>query len=147
MESIKEEGRFRDFLLTRGLKYTPERGVILSAALSFRGHFSVEALHDHIRSSEQGISLATLYRTMPLLLEGGVVREVPSPQGKVAYEHIFGNEHHDHLLCTSCGKVIDFKDELIEKRQDAVCNSHGFEPQDHQMVIKGYCRVCAAKNR
>ncbi|MFH1995150.1 MAG: Fur family transcriptional regulator [Nitrospinota bacterium] len=144
---MNRESRFRDFLSTKGLKYTPERGIILSAILSIKGHFLVEDLYAHIRQSEQGISLATVYRTIPLLLEGGVVREVPSPQGKVAYEQILGNEHHDHLLCTSCGKVIDFKDDLIEKRQDAVCDSHGFEPQGHQMVIKGYCRACASKNK
>ena len=142
---ITEEDRFMDHLKKKGLKFTPERKLILKEVFSFHKHFDVEELFLKLRRKDKGISRATIYRTLPLLIESGLIREALRCRDRVYYEHVFGHEHHDHLLCIECGRAIEFKEDRIEKLQDTICKKYGFEPVEHRLGIRGYCKRCQKK--
>ncbi|HEX67741.1 MAG TPA: transcriptional repressor [bacterium] len=134
--------RFRLFLREKGLKFTPERRKIAEEIFSFHDHFDAETLY---RRLKREVSLATIYRTLPLLRESGLIREVLRCQGRGVFESVWGHPHHDHLICIRCGKIIEFEDERIEKLQEEVCRKFGFQPVEHRLGIKGYCKECQKK--
>ena len=142
---INQENVFRNYLRGRGLRFTPERRVILEGIFSFSGHFDIEKLYDKLHRKAGEISLATIYRTLPHLIKSGLIKEVMRCQDRPQYERSFGYPHHDHLVCISCGKIFEFKDNGIEKLQDRVCRRYGFKPTEHRLGIRGYCRSCQSK--
>jgi len=139
--------KFRAYLKRKGLKFTPEREAILETLLSLHGHFGVEELHEILRGRGEKISRATIYRTLPLLVESRLIQETLRCTGDTKYERIYGHEHHDHLVCIGCGKIIEFFDERIENLQEEVCRRYEFEPVEHRLGIRGYCRECREKRK
>ena len=144
--TIQQE-KFKGYLKEKRLKFTPGRKVILEGIFSFHRHFDVEELYEKLRKNGEKLSRATIYRAMPLFIESGFVKEILHCRGKASYEHIFGHKHHDHLLCVKCGRVIEFKEDKIEKLQNEVCKKYDFKPIEHRLGIRGYCRMCRAKVR
>ncbi len=142
-KSYTEE--FKNYLQKRGMKFTPERKIILDEVFSLRTHFDVERLYKKLHRYAKGISWATIYRTLPLLIESGLVREALRYKEKVSYEHTFGQQHHDHMVCIGCGKIIEFRDERIERLQDKICKKYKFTPVEHRLGIKGYCDKCKSR--
>jgi len=142
---FNQEMIFRDYLKAKGLKFTPERRLILEGVFSFSGHFNIEKLYDKLHRKTGALSLATIYRTLPHLIESGLIREVMRCQNRPQYEKSFGYPHHDHLVCIKCGKIFEFKDDGIEKLQERVCRKYGFKPTEHRLGIRGYCKNCQAK--
>jgi len=136
------EDKLRDYLKSKGLKFTPERQLILKEVFSIHRHFEVDDLFIRMRRRDKRISRSTLYRTLRLLVECGLLREVLFEERHSHYEHILGHEHHDHLLCLGCGQVIEFSNSSIEKLQNKVCGEYKFQPQGHRLQITGYCRKC-----
>ena len=134
--------RFRSFLKSKGLKMTSEREVILEAVLSLHEHFGIEKLYKKLERQGKNISRATIYRTIPFLIESGLIKEVMRYQNKAQYEHVFGHEHHDHLICIKCGRIIEFRNDNIEKLQDEICRKFRFKPAEHRLRISGYCQKC-----
>ncbi len=137
-----DKNAFFSFIKGRGFKYTPERNAILEAISTFKGHFNADELSDRLRERGETISRATVYRSIPLLLESGIIKETVRELEKTSYETVFGRDHHDHLVCISCGRLIEFKDDEIERMQVRTCEKYGFEPVDHWMSIRGYCESC-----
>ena len=133
---------FRDFLRKKKLKFTPERRQILTVVFSLHGHFDVDSLYEVLRRQDRRISRATIYRTLPLLIKSGLVRETMRCQGRISYEHVFGHQHHDHLLCVKCGKVIEFHSDRLENLQNRICQKYKFKPLEHRLGIRGYCQKC-----
>ena len=142
---ISADNKFSNYLKKKGLKFTPERRKILEAVLSLHTHFDADQLYEQLRKEGSNISQATIYRTFPLLIDSGIIKETLLCQSKKKYEHIFGHRHHDHMICISCGKIIEFREEKIEKLQRAVCKKYGFHPVEHRLGIKGYCKECYEK--
>ncbi|MEA2087066.1 MAG: transcriptional repressor [Candidatus Caldatribacteriota bacterium] len=142
---ITEEEKFEEFLKLKELKYTSERSLILKAIFSFHKHFDVEELFEKLRKQGNNVSRATIYRTIPLLIQSGLITETLHCQDKTSYENVFNKKHHDHLVCTNCGKIIEFYNEKIEKLQEEVCKQHNFTPLEHRLGIKGYCEDCYKK--
>ena len=138
----EEEKIFKEYLKRRRLKFTPERRAILAGIFSFHRHFDAEELYQRLWSKRRGLSRATIYRTLPLLVKSGLVAEALRCQGRVSYEHTFGHRHHDHMICLKCGKVIEFRDEEAERLQGSICKKYGFKAIEHRLGIKGYCRDC-----
>jgi len=130
----------RDFLRHKSLQCTRQREHILHEVLASEGHFDADDLCERLRRRHLRVSRATVYRTLPLLEEGGLIRQVFRVGGRVQYE--LRAPHHDHMLCIRCGKTIEFKDERIEDLQRDVCDRHGFKPIEHRMGIRGICRAC-----
>ena len=138
----EHEDAFREFLAKRGLKLTPERRLILEEVFRQHDHFEAEELLFRMRQRKVRVSKATLYRTLPLLVKAGLLREEVFGERHLHYEHVHGRKHHDHLLCLSCGKIEEFFDETMEQLQEQICARHGFAPTGHTLEIHGYCKDC-----
>jgi Fur family ferric uptake transcriptional regulator len=139
------QNAFFSFIKGHGFKYTPERNAIVEAITSFKGHFNADELCDKLKERGETISRATVYRSLPLLVKSGIIKETVRSLEKTSYETVFGREHHDHLVCILCGRLIEFKDDEIERMQIRACAKFGFEPIDHWMSIRGYCDACRKK--
>ncbi len=134
---------FREFIASKGLKWTKQREVILDEFLNSKKHLSTEALYLEIRSKNPHIGYATVYRTLKLFAECGIAEERDFGAGQVLYELSHGGDHHDHLICTGCGAIIEFKDRRIEQLQEQVARDHQFTIVSHRLEIFGLCAKCA----
>lgn len=139
------EKYFSEFLEKKGLKMTSQRRMILESFIKKEGHFTSEELYDTAKKRDRSIGQATVYRTMKLLSESGVAREVDFGDGVVRYEHKYGHEHHDHLICNVCGKNIEALDRKIEELQKVLAKKHGFKLTGHKMYLFGICKDCSIK--
>ncbi len=139
-EPSAEEVVFEGFLRTRGLKVTRERQGILRAILARQDHVDADTLVEQLRGS--GVSRATIYRTLDLLVQCGLVRRHNLGSNHAVYEASYGQEHHDHLVCLDCGRVIEFHCPDLEALQDSVCERHRFRPHQHNLQIFGVCEAC-----
>lgn len=133
---------FEDFLLTGGLKLTSQRLKILDCFLAHPGHVGTEELYDHIKRDDPRIGQATVYRTLKLLAEAGLAREVHFGDGITRYERLYGEKHHDHLICEQCGVFLEVVDERIEALQEELARKYGFIPTFHKMYLYGICPRC-----
>jgi len=134
--------RFKRFLASRRLKMTAARRRVLDAVFSTHDHFDADQLMFILRSRRSRVSKATVYRTLSLLVESGLVREMRLNEQRHVFEHVFGHSHHDHLVCSKCGRIIEFADERIENLQNCVCDRMKFEPTHHSLKIYGLCSQC-----
>lgn len=137
----REETRFEGFLRERKLKLTGERMSILAAVFQRGSHFDAEALHAELKASGADISRATVYRTLGLLVQCGLVRKHSLGATHANYEAA-QDEHHDHLVCIQCGKVLEFFRPDLEKLQESICNEQDFQPFHHSLQIFGLCSRC-----
>jgi Fur family ferric uptake transcriptional regulator len=138
-------GRFRAYLAERGLKVTRQREVICQVFFASGEHLSLEDVLQLAQAELPSIGYATVYRTMKLLADSGLASEHRFGQDQTRYEPAFDGEHHDHLVCSSCGSIVEFEDELIERRQEAIARSHGFTIRSHRHVIHGLCARCSSR--
>jgi Fur family transcriptional regulator, ferric uptake regulator len=141
----KEELRFEGFLRGKKLKLTGERMAILNAIFLKDSHFDAETLHAGLRAKGGDISRATVYRTLDLLVQCGLVRKNSLGSSHANYEAARDNEHHDHLICLNCGRVIEFFRPDLETLQDKICSENGFKPMHHSLQIFGLCSNCKDK--
>lgn len=133
---------FHEFASAKGLKSTRQRDVILDCFLSCDQHLSTEELYLKLKESNPGIGFATVYRTLKLFAESGIAREIQFGDGQTRYEHLHAGEHHDHLVCTRCGAIVEFENETIEKLQAEVASLHGFTIKTHKLELYGVCSRC-----
>lgn len=133
---------FGSYLASRNLKMTAERRRILEEVFSSADHFGADELHLRFVRKKVRVSRATIYRTLDHLVESGLVRRVYLDEKKAFFEHVHGRSHHEHMICLSCGKVIEFLDDDLERRQDEVCGAHGFKALRHSLRIVGLCADC-----
>jgi len=139
----KVEKIFSDYLKKNRLKYTQERKIILGEIFVIHGHFEVDELYLKLRQKDdQRISRATVYRTLPLLEECGLIRRVVFIDKHTHYEHVYGRRHHEHLICLNCGKIIEFYRKSLENTLEEVAKENGFRSVDHKLEITGYCKDC-----
>ena len=141
MKQAKKK-KFQDFISMRGLKSTRQRDIILDCFLSSDRHFSIEELYLLLRAKHPGIGYATVYRTMKLFAESGIAQEIQFGDGQSRYEHLLEGEHHDHLVCTRCGAIVEFENETIEQLQTEVARLHGFTIVSHKLELYGICSSC-----
>ena len=135
--------RFEETLRRKGLRVTQPRAEVLRLAWSTHGHFTAEELYGWAKAQGSKVSRATVYRTLSLLVEGGFLAALDSGQGQLLYEHILGHRHHDHMICLSCNKIIEFRCEEIERLQEQQAEQHRFELVSHTLTMEGYCARCA----
>lgn len=140
---MKVERRIlKDYLARNQLKYTKQRQIILNAFLNIEGHVSAEELFKMVIEIEPSIGLATVYRTLAVLCHCGLAQERQFGDNQTRYEHVYDHNHHDHLICTSCGKITEFSDPKIEKLQDDVSAKHQFRVLKHKLELYGVCLDC-----
>ena len=143
---LSKEDVFKKYLTSRKLKFTAERQAILDRVFENHKHFEADELLVDLRLNDMKISKATIYRTLALLVKSGLLREVIFGERHAHYEHVYGHEHHDHLVCNNCGKIIEFTEHRIEKLQDEVCRKNKFKADSHRLQIQGLCEDCWEKN-
>jgi Fur family ferric uptake transcriptional regulator len=133
---------FRQFMSNKGLKSTRQREVILDEFLNSADHLSTEELYLRVRRKHPHIGYATVYRTLKLFAECGIAEERDFGAGQTLYEPSHGDEHHDHLICTKCGEIIEFECLRIERLQAQVAREHNFAMSSHRLDIFGLCARC-----
>ncbi len=138
----REVNRFQHFLADQGLKLTNERAALVREIFSIHYHFEADELLFKMKEKKVKISRATIYRTLELLVKSGMVRRVHLGENHYHYEYVSGNSHHDHLICTTCGSVIEFHDPTLEERQREICERKKFTPTFHNLQILGVCDSC-----
>lgn len=136
---------FRGFLHGRRLRMTDDREAIVLAALERTDHFRVEDLVEDIQQKGAEVSAATVYRALPLLVESGIIEPTEVSGDKRSYEVSFGREHHDHLICARCGKVVEFQFEAFAMLEREVALKYGFELTAHFHELIGICRDCRGR--
>jgi Fur family ferric uptake transcriptional regulator len=133
---------FREHLKRARLKRTSQRDLILDVFLDTEGHMSSEELYAIVKEKDPAVGFTTVYRTLKLLKDCGLARELESYDGRTLYEHHYKHGHHDHLICIQCGALIEFYSEEIEKMQDEIVRKYGFKPLHHSHRIFGLCADC-----
>jgi len=140
-----EAHRFEAYLRSKKLKLTGERMEILAAIFLKSSHFDAEALHAELKQQGRDISRATVYRTLDLLVQCGLVRKSSLGSTHANYEAAHEDEHHDHLICLNCNKVMEFYRPDLEQLQDDICREQQFQPLHHSLQIFGLCSNCVGK--
>jgi Fur family transcriptional regulator, ferric uptake regulator len=134
--------RFEEFLRAKDLRVTQQRREVLLLAWSTHEHFTAELMYSWARKQGGQASRATVYRTLSLLVEGGFLAALERGQGQILYEHILGHQHHDHMICLACNKIIEFRNAEIERLQEKECERQGFVMVHHTLTLEGYCAAC-----
>ncbi|MBE0577355.1 MAG: transcriptional repressor [Desulfuromonadales bacterium] len=142
MEDTKSKNRFKDFLVTQGLKSTHQRELILEEFLRAGSHLSTEDLYLRLRRKNPRIGYATVHRTLKLFAECGIAEQRNFGDGQARYEASAHDEHHDHLICVVCGKIVEFEDPRIEELQIEVAGGLGFSIERHRLELYGCCSDC-----
>lgn len=146
-ELTNEKEIFLDHLRSAGFKRTSQRELILDVFLKSEGHLSAEDLYNLVKIEDPNVGFTTVYRTLKLLAECGLAREERLGDGRKRYEHNYNHDHHDHLICTDCGHLIEFYSEVIEKKQDEIAAQYKFQPTHHSLRIFGLCSDCRSKSK
>lgn len=132
----------REYLGRRTLKWTRQRETILDIFLRTQGHLTAEDVYGRVSEEEPRIGFSTVYRTLRLFVEAGVASERHFHDGVTRYE--VRQPHHDHLVCVSCGKILEFERADIERLQEEVARAHGFRLLSHRHELYGTCADCLA---
>jgi Fur family ferric uptake transcriptional regulator len=133
---------FRRYLRERSLPVTSQREQVAQVLFAAGGHLSVEDLEQLLRKRGLHVGKATIYRTLDLLAQSGMVHERDFGEGFRRYERVPGHPHHEHLICLRCGKVVEFSNERLEKMKELIAEEYGFQHRHHRLEIYGVCREC-----
>nr|WP_245301336.1 Fur family transcriptional regulator [Thermoanaerobacterium butyriciformans] len=128
----------------KGFKLTTQRRAILDVIIENREkHLSSEEIYDLVKEKYPEIGLATVYRTLQLFDELGVIYKLNFDDGRSRYELYHNEDHqHHHLICLKCGSVIEMEEDLLENLEDAIENTKNFQIVDHNVKFFGYCSKC-----
>jgi Fur family transcriptional regulator, ferric uptake regulator len=129
-------------LSQKGYRLTPQRLMILEAIEGASGHVSAEEIYQKIRQAYPGLNISTVYRTMELLKETGMVTETDMGDGRVRF-HSVGHEHHHHLVCSKCGSVVDLDESMLSPLTVLLTEKYGFSADLKHLAIFGRCKDCA----
>lgn len=144
-EFKKEKEIFLEHIQKTGLRRTAQRDLILEIFLKTEDHLTSEDLYWLVQKQDPTVGHTTVYRTLKLLTDAGLAREVRFGDNKTYYEHHYNHEHHDHMICTECGKVIEFFSAELEEMQDKAAEKFGFLPTHHSLRMWGLCTECQQK--
>jgi Fur family ferric uptake transcriptional regulator len=137
---------FKEFIKQKGLRLTGQREAIVKMFLAKKGHLCVDELYYALRKKDPHIGYVTVYRTLKLLKEAKMASEVNFIGKKKRFEQKLGHPAHAHLICLACGKVIEFTDPGLEKRQEELCKKYKFR-NEKSMKIFGVCEPCQKKEK
>ena len=140
-----EHRTLASYLEEHSLKTTKQREAILDVFLQATGHITSDDLFQRVRGEHPHIGYTTVYRTMKLLCDAGLAMERHFDDGITRYE--IAHEHHDHLVCTRCGKIIEFECRTIEETQNQIAARYGFRVLRHRHELYGHCKDCREESR
>src|SRR2546426_1288079 len=134
------KARFMDFLAQKNLRLTAQRQAIVDSAFATCQHFTAEQLLAWSRRRDKSVSRATVYRTLPLLTESGLVREMDFGKDHKFYDPNYAEHpHHNHIICQDCEKIVEFESSKIEKLENEISHRLGFSVKAHRLQITASC--------
>lgn len=146
--------RFLEFLARKNLRLTGQRRAIIESVFSTEEHFTAEQLLEWSRRRDKSVSRATVYRTLPLLTESGLVREMDFGGSHKFYDPNYAERpRHSHIICLDCGKIVEFESKELEQLEDKISHRLGFEVKSHRLQITANCEefrrlgACARKGQ
>lgn len=131
-----------NFIRSKNLRRSDQRQQILDVFLKTERHLTAEDLYNIVKKKNPSIGYATIYRSLKLFSEAGLCRELQVDDGTTRYEHLYNHRHHDHLICTKCGKFVEIESPEIEALQDQLAKKNGFELIKHRLELYGLCSAC-----
>lgn len=140
--------RFKEILKEKGLKVTTQRLLILEVLSQGPDrHLTAEEIYELVKGDYPEIGLATVYRTIQLLLELNLIDKINLDDGYVRYEigqmdRDVSKHHHHHLICLECGSVSSFEDDLLDRLEERIKETTSFKVMDHEVKLYGYCKNC-----
>ena len=134
--------RFRRYLRDHHQPVTRQRDHVAQTVFLSDEHLSVEEIRRKLRERGERVGTATVYRTLELLVQSGLVRAHEFGEGFRRYEPTASQAHHEHLICTRCGRVIEFTNVPLERMLPIIADEHAFQHQRHRVEIYGVCRDC-----
>ena len=151
-DQVDAKQRFLAFLETKNLRITAPRRAIIDAAFGTEDHFTAEQLLEKSRQLDPSVSRATVYRTLPLLTESGLVHEMDFGKDYKIYDPNYANSpNHNHIICEDCNKIVEFESDQLEKLEGEISRELGFKVKTQQLKITGSCedlnKLGACKNK
>src|SRR5262245_23606835 len=143
---MKQRKELQKLLTEKKLKKTSQRALIWASLLETKGHPSVEQIRDRLLSQGHRIGLATIYRTIKILLESGFIRQ-SKLHGVTRYEPLINQPNHLHFICNSCGSTVEFPSRKIESLIKRATEQQGFDERYSRYAIFGFCRACSRKQQ
>ncbi|QKF82868.1 transcriptional repressor [Halarcobacter ebronensis] len=136
-------GELKKIVKQKGLKYTEQREIVLNILFNANEHLTAEEIYNliKVKRPDSNIGIATVYRALSFLEEVNLITSIAFGTDGKKYESNF-KDHHDHLICTQCGKIVEFMDDEIEKRQDKIAKKNKFKVSSHSMQLYGICSSC-----
>ena len=143
--TVSAVDKFREFLLTKGMRLTSERETVITAVYATHEHFDADLWVAKLerRKGAPRASRSTVYRTLRLLEEAGLIRKVARANDREVYEHDYGYPQHDHLICKKCGEMIEFPNAAIAAVLEQIAAEHGFRMSGHRLEVDGVCDTCS----
>lgn len=138
---------FRQYKAQRGLKYSSKREAIITYFLNANRHFTVEQLYNEMKRVNPDIGYSTVYRTLKLLADCGIAAVHHFEEDEARFEPTHREQHHDHLVCERCGRIIEFTHQGIEQLQREVAKKHGFAVRSRELQLYGICKQCRKKRK
>ena len=143
---------FESYLMSKQLKLTSQRMAILDAVFELHEHFTAEFLYDYLKkrtnsgNADNDVSITTIYRTIPMLIDCGLVKIAGNINGKETFEHTYGHPQHIHILCKTCGFFIEVEEtQKIYRNIKKLTDKHEFKIDDFTLSVKGECHECRKK--
>ena len=143
--AVSPAENFREFLLTKNLRLTKERQIIIEEVFAEHSHFDADELIERLARRDDGrrVSRATIYRSLALLEEAGLIRKVARQDDRDVYDHNYGYPQHDHLICQACGRLIEFSEPRIQALLEEIASQRGFRMKGHRLEVDGLCDECS----
>lgn len=142
------KSRYDNFILTNRLKSSKRRNLIFNHITQIQGHFTADEIYQALFKIDPEIGIATVYRTIRLLVDCGVLMEHRFGEKKGFFEVIdMNSKHHDHLICIACGKIIEFESDIINDDKQRIAKRHQFQIKSHKLEIYGVCSECQKLNK
>jgi Fur family ferric uptake transcriptional regulator len=135
------------YLEEKKLRPTRERFLLLDEIMHTGGHFDADDLFAKLNAKGVQVSRATVYNTLDLLVDCGLISRYRFGENHSRYEKAFGRPRHDHLICLECGDIIEFVNDKLDKLQQEVCSEHKFKPHNSTLQIFGVCQACQSKKK
>jgi Fur family transcriptional regulator, ferric uptake regulator len=139
---VEAKDKFDRYIDSKGMRRTAPRDTVVNVFLKTEKHVSTQDLYNIVSKKDKDIGYATVARTLKLIDEAGLCRKVDFGDGTIRYEHKYKHDHHDHLVCTGCGRLVEIYDKKLEKIQEELVKKHGYVQETHRLNIFGLCPKC-----